>query len=205
MRRILSVILLITLWSACVFANVIATDNFTRANAGNLGANWTNVAGTFAISSNTAECTGTDGSSYGATAWNANSAPNDQYAQITISGTAGSGQTGPSVRMSTVADTFYYALILGGSLYITKVVAGSGTNLVTTTYSPTSGDVVYLSIVGTSLTLKVNGTTKLTTTDSSISSGSFGMAGLFNGTSYISAWTGGGFASATVTSRTIVR
>jgi hypothetical protein len=177
---------------------VIATDNFTRADASTLGSNWTNTdSSSWGISSNQAHCTATGGDSFAFTVWNANAFPNDQYSQITISSLAAlTGLICPGVRMSLSAETSYFCQELSNTLYIVKMVAGSNTNLTSGSYTPAVGDVIYLSAVGTTLTAKVNGTTVLTTTDSSISSGSAGMGGLFIGNStLVTPWTGGNFVS----------
>lgn len=155
------------------------TDNFTRANGTLLG-NWTTVPGTtsWAISSDVAEgnVQASDADAY----VNSVSWPNDQWAQVTVGaiGNVDQAGVGPVVRSSTTGLTGYIAIANGsGHLYLSKAVLGTFTSLGSSPYSAsvTTGDVLYMSVVGTTIIVQKNGTTVATVTDSSIASGSAGM------------------------------
>jgi hypothetical protein len=84
-------------------------DPFTRANAGTLGANWTEATGSagYEIVSNAATNIGAGNA---LTSYTNVLAPVDQYSQcklITITGTTDEGP-GPAVRASTTAITAYF-------------------------------------------------------------------------------------------------
>jgi hypothetical protein len=65
--------------------------------------------------------------------------------------------------------------------FLFKVVAGVTTTLSSDGTSVSNADVYELSVVGTQLTLKRNGTNLFTPTDASLSSGSAGLAGFGSG------------------------
>lgn len=95
--------------------------------------------------------------------------------------TGGNAYFGVTGRMSTSADTYYWGAWYAGTWYITKVLSGSLTFLNTTSSGTlTAGNTYDLELVmsGTGLTLKVNGSTVLTATDSDISSA--GKSGFYN-------------------------
>jgi hypothetical protein len=171
------------------------TDDFNRAD-GSPGSNWTSITNeTYSpvISSNqlipSAGHTTRQGIFY-----NAAAAPNDQYSQITVVANA-TNNDGPAVRVSDSAETFYCLVgTVGtpGSLIFRKVVAGSLSQIgstISTNFA--NGDVLKLSVVGTTLTAYVNGSSVGSTTDSSISSGQFGIFMYGSGSPIIDNWEGG--------------
>jgi hypothetical protein len=85
----------------------IASDNFTRANAGTLGANWTIIAGTYGISSNTAVNTSAPGAS-NPVYWSANTTPNDQCVGVKFTGYSAANHNGPAARVQTGLKSGYY-------------------------------------------------------------------------------------------------
>jgi hypothetical protein len=117
-------------------------------------------------------------------------ATNDMYAEVAVTGAVGggSGLTAPyaAARMvTTSAETFYSAGPLmdpnnfvgfgaGTSVVLNKKVAGANTDLAHTGYSHSNGDVYRCSVVGSTLRAYVNGVLKLTTTDTSITTGTRG-------------------------------
>lgn len=161
--------------------STVFTDDFNRANE-NLEASsdWERTvgsAGDLAISTNRVVS-----QSSGSTAYRCVGASlaDDQYCQALITGgTSGTSGPGVCVRYSASASTFYHFRWTesGGSFYaLFKSVGGSLTSLATSaTGQPTpSADLFRLEVSGTSLTCKVNGSTVITHTDSSISSGPHG-------------------------------
>lgn len=184
---------------------VIATDNFNRANETPLsgGGNWSLSFGDnpWDLSGNVVvprvifnDCV----MHYTAGTW-----PNDQYskADLTVTATVGGDQgVGLTVRGTTAATTYYRAVAdhaASGNVSIAKMVAGVHTTLVSGTFSWTDGATWELRVQGTTLTFLCNGVTVLTTTDSSIASGTPGIALSSNVTSAsIDNWEGGDFSSA---------
>lgn len=156
----------------------IFTDNFNRAN-GAIGGNWTNINGTFGISSNKATSLTLGADSRAQAVYSASFGPdsfgNDQYAQLVLADTT--AYAGVVVRGSLSAYTGYVAVAAGTDSAISKFVAGTPTAVATGGPPFANGDVLRLEISGSTLTLKKNGVVVLTGTDSSISSGYAGIAG----------------------------
>jgi len=106
--------------------------------------------------------------------WTCGTPADDQYAEVLIGYANGGGtyRNGPMVRASLVADTGYGCEVTtNGTIYIREHTAGTVTTLNTASYTATSGDVIRMSAVGTSLSCDVNGTPTVTATDGSITSG----------------------------------
>lgn len=192
--------------------NVLASDNFQRANVSPIGGNWSpEVAGKTAkiVSDVVTNVTvSTQGDSY----WNALTWNADQWSQVTVSSFTASGFIGPSVRMSTSgADTSYKFVgatsgsgvgTLGNWL-LAKRVAGTQTTLFTAPLTVSAGDVLLLVVIGTNLYVYYNGTMVCTVSDSSISSGAPGFnvdatsaSPSLQANASISAWSGGTFQNA---------
>lgn len=192
--------------------NVLASDNFQRANASPIGGNWSpEVAGKTAkiVSDVVTNVTvSTQGDSY----WNALTWNADQWSQVTVSSFTASGFIGPSVRMSTSgADTSYkfVGAVTGsgvgtlGNWLLAKRVAGTQTTLFTAPLTVSAGDVLLLVVIGTNLYVYYNGTMVCTVSDSSISSGAPGFnvdatsaSPSLQANASISAWSGGTFQNA---------
>lgn len=112
--------------------------------------------------------------------YNATSAANDQFAQGTLNfqGYPTSNEAvGVCVRVNSSGSgycaTFYIA---NNQAYIVNMVAGVFTGVVIadgTSWTP--GDVMRLEVVGTTLTLKRNGTTTASQADSTYTAGQYGI------------------------------
>lgn len=180
------------------------TDSFTRANSGDLGSNWGVVTGftskTLAISSNQVG-PGSSESSLCFQYWSADTFANDQYSEAKVLAISTSVYiVAVTVRSSSGALTQYSGGFMG-SVYgdthprIWKWVSGSRTDLaVNSGVDIAANDVIRLEVSGTGLTLKVNGVSQVTTTDSSVTSGKPGLEAqnsLGNGTVLIDDWAGG--------------
>jgi hypothetical protein len=105
----------------------------------------------------------------------------DYDVTVTLTNIAGTTQFPAAAgRINTGADTYYRAQAQtdAGTLYLYKTVAGTTTQLGSTVtgLSYTAGDTITLSMVGTTIVAKYNGTAKITVTDSAISAA--GKAGL---------------------------
>jgi len=107
--------------------------------------------------------------------------------------TTTTGEMGPSLRLDTAADTSYISGYRGSTLswVIAKSVAGKGTILASAAATLTVGNTYTLtfSIVGSALTLLVNGVSTVTATDSTITAAGrvgvrFGAGAATDTTSY---------------------
>jgi hypothetical protein len=152
------------------------TDSFSSGTT--LSASWTVVAGTFTVTGGVAEVASVPAdfranACFTGTTFNAN-----QYAQVTITSVPASADAlGVAVRMSNSAETFYGFYCTNNIWYLFKLVAGTETTILQGTHTPAINDVLYLNVIGTTLTASINGTVVATTTDSSISSGYPGITG----------------------------
>lgn len=192
----------------------LVSDNFTRADAANLGANWSRDVFTssqdFSIVSNRAS-TQTSSNTH-ADYWSAAySGGNDQYAEVTIQTNPAQNDGGPVVRLQTGAQSYYTfdinnndAVALGSSQHA-EVFSVSATvfTLVgsTATLVINAGDVLRVEAQGTTIRGLVNGVQKASGTDSAWASGKVGMAwweGAAASTSTISLWAAGDFSSGAV-------
>ncbi len=152
------------------------SDNFNRADSASLGANWTVANGTsLKILFNTCRPTdGTDGVEW----WNANSFSDTHSSQADI--VSNSLYSGLVVRFrgtSSASNGGYVWHAVFGGIY--KMVNGSFTLLQGSVSTPSNGDTILMSVSGTTITCKINGTTATngTVTDASFSTG--GAPGVF--------------------------
>lgn len=161
---------------------VLATDDFNRANENPLsgGGVWTTQTGeaAMAVVNNTCQrSSNTDCASR----YSGVTAPADQYAQATMTVTAGNfndNRDGPAllVRMQSSTQEYYRGVMTdtsGGS--IVKRVAGVVTTLGTTTTNLINGATIRLEAQGTTLRLFQNGAQLISVTDAALSSGQFGI------------------------------
>lgn len=185
----------------------IVSDNFTRANAPTLGANWSSQTGSsFGIATNAAVNQG--GFSVAADYWSANTFGNAQFSQVTITTLNGSNWSGTIVRAATGGVNTNYSFQSNGSsgtgnTFIRKTVTGTDTEILAISTTVANGDVLYLQIQGTTLIAKKNGVTVGTVTDSSISTGYPGITG-YGGSDILNTWSGGDLTSNSATVAWIV-
>ena len=146
------------------------SDNFARANGG-LGANWTTVDGTCTINNNLVVFTA-GSSTFGLCNYTAVSFSNDQYAEVTMEGGLTSGQLGGvGVRQGSTVPLTGYFLYCGHSFtLLTREIAGVNSTLATTA-GCFAGDVMKLSVSGTTVTSYKNGIIQAQVTDNTIASG----------------------------------
>jgi hypothetical protein len=146
---------------------VVATDNFNRAN-GAIGSNWATVSGwdSYVVSSNAAAPPTVNANCYNL--WAANTIADDQYAQVTILACATSNNdVGVGVLLRAIADastrTFYSVYASNHGTFLSLYVSSVHNHLVdTNSIVWSAGDVLWMGVVGTVITLKQNGTTVLT-------------------------------------------
>ncbi len=153
-----------------------ATDNFNRADEDPLsnGGKWTVVTSFNSLKIVSYACKGPAGSA--GNYWNADTFNDNQYAQCTVSTFANA--TGPTVRNSTTAATFYLANIISTTtIQFYKCISGSYTQLGSNvSVSLSTTDVIKISAEGQNINLYINGTFIDSRSDSDITSG---YAGLF--------------------------
>jgi hypothetical protein len=166
-----------------------ATDDFNRANAGSLGAGWTDFAfgsaGTLTIVSNQCVAVGND-----ALAYINGTFDDDQVAEFDLVSTGGATWTSLMVRASGsgATPTAYIAYIqaaLAGTILIRRVVAGTDTGIYAGANG--SGELVDgvrigMRVAGDVITLTADGVDTVHTVSDpgGIASGNPGM-GLYNG------------------------
>lgn len=177
---------------------VLATDNFNRANAANLGANWTVQSGFAAIPivSNHMDVPASLGVEY----YNGVSWPNDQWSDYicgAIDDRTDEGM-GPAIRINTSSGDLYLSQTNTSETRLYKYVGAVFTQLGSDGASCTTSDQMYAEAVSTSIAVKKNGSTIVgPVTDSAISSGNAGMwsSSAFIGTSPTGDdWRGGDFS-----------
>jgi hypothetical protein len=165
---------------------LLDTDTFNGTNGTSLpsyNANWV-ITDSGGFNNLTIEGTPGVGGA-GSNTRNGSTWTNDQWTELTIDSTnLASDNFFVGVRITTGNAnncTGYWAGYsfgtFGNRTYrIVKFTSSSSfTNLVTGTHTAAVGDVVNVQIVGTSLTLTVNGVTEATVTDATYSTGSPGM------------------------------
>lgn len=157
-------------------------DNFNRANGG-LGANWTTQTSRSApqIVGNLVEASAVGAATDSASHWNADAFNADQFAQIQIAAinTDVNKAVGVMVRSAAAAQT-YYKLTAKGPIglslcELTKTIAGVNTTLATGTEVFSVGDLLRLTVTGTTLVATRNGAPFMQTTDSGIATGQPGI------------------------------
>jgi hypothetical protein len=160
----------------------LLTDNFNRANVSPLAGIWSTMtgAGNLDIVSNALQVGAV--SNDGQVRNNSVTWPNDHWAEVTIT-TLNNGFAGAGVllRAATGANTTYRCSAVGPfgastAVRIDKIVAGSYTAISSSTATVATTDALRCEVQGTTLTLKINGVTRVgPSTDSSIASGSAGI------------------------------
>jgi hypothetical protein len=197
----------------------LASDAFTRANSADLGASWDphpSKSGLFEVLSNAAHITSATNNEDGCETYNAISAPNDQYSEVTLATPSATGLgTGYGVvcRFSPSVNTGYRVVACSEGWELGRFVTGTWTALgsfSTTTFA--DGDVLRLEVrtngANCDWTVKKNGSTVTsgTGTDTSpVASGSVGIAysSASAASDGISAWAAGDFGSASIAPRAL--
>ena len=203
----------LTNWSAGVASaplnfNTLATDNFNRANAPNLGVNWAVGPGLYAIQiiNDQIESAGQGqppGQGHGKEYYIAVSFPSDQWSQAQVI-SSNNDVNGAIVRYQGSSDTHYvgFVSVLGGpgtcSVSIDRDINGAPVVLATdSTYcSVSAGDYMRLQVQGSLLSYidATTGQLLLTAIDTQITGGSPGWSLNPNGGTPTAAnWSGGGF------------
>lgn len=179
-----------------------ASDSFIAGSDQALttySASWTYAAGAWQVSAADGAVGPNSANTEVGAFWNADSFSPDQVSTVVIGKRDAEAAVGPGVRMST-GGNYYGAYTSTSDSYLFKVVSGTWTQLATGAAWP-NGATAELSVVGTSLTVKVNGSTTLTATDSALSTGQAGIVGYHNSWALanISSWTANNVGSSPAT------
>jgi len=154
----------------------LASDDFNRANASDLGANW---AGTdFDITSNEAQVNPALSSNL----YSAVTCPDDGYVEIEIGvlETASDNGVGPLCRAAGNGDTLrgYFAQANAQDLHLYKIETGAAFTLLDSTTGCAQGDIIRITFVGSLISVQKNGVTVISSvSDSTFTSGAAGMWG----------------------------
>ena len=194
-------------WSGGSLPNLSSTasDNFTRANAGWLGVNWWMETGYggfncyFELNSNAASLNTTGSGCAAAAIWTTAFSPNNS-STVTIGSITSGDWVGAVARYTlpagwgdVAAGIYYVALWDSGTLYL---MAYDGTAFHTLqSVTTTQPSTIELDASGTSpvnLTVKVNGTTQITYSDSTYeyTGASAGFAIFGHSSSTVTGWSG---------------
>lgn len=185
---------------------VLATDDFNRADASDLGANWTKKGDQGSddpplhiVSNQAASHLG-----YGATycmIYTGVACPDDHYSQGVIVNCT--NFHGIAARVTDYNNCYVFGIAstyFGGSsstYRIWKVVAGTYTSLGTGTATRATSDVLKIEANGTAIKGYVNGVEDVSVTDSSITTGDFGIwVFATSAAARFDDWEGGDFAAA---------
>lgn len=180
----------------------LASDAFTRADAANLGANWTakNGGQTPGIFSNAVDVTVTGDQNiayYNAVTW-----PNDQYSQATVvAGTAANRAVAVGVRLQAGADrNGYYcgydrSQTGDANRRLWKFTGGTSVwqELAVDPVDIVATEVIKCQIVGTTLKLFVNAVERLSVTVTDYASGNAGiyLDNAAQNVALLDTWSGG--------------
>ncbi|MFE4697272.1 hypothetical protein ACFRIC_09280 [Streptomyces sp. NPDC056738] len=151
------------------------TDSFGRADSSNLGPDWVEVSGDWAIISGQLS----PGSAGGTIILRAAGAmaSNDHFAQVTIAATTAASH-GLWIRGNSNISNGYLWRNDGSAWALFSVVGGSFTVIGTYAVAAAAGDVAKVQAVGSTITAYVNGTLRVSVVDTSVTSGtSVGLRG----------------------------
>jgi hypothetical protein len=165
--------------SKLTMPTAITTDNFNRADSGNIGSDWTEVAGSWNITSNTLNLTSfsttnQDAAGYDVATWDtALSTGTPDYAVEAVINAGGVVGAEAVVVRYIDGNNMYYASIstYNQGLTLIKIVGGVETQLGSTYlggYSNNNNYTLRLAVIGNSLIVTEGGTVRITATDSSI-------------------------------------
>jgi hypothetical protein len=156
----------------------IISDDFNRANAADLGANWT-VAGSWHTNTNRAvvdDFSGTNVAKFTGAAWTGGA---DQYAEATVAVALPSSpdDVGVVARYGTGLNFYEAVTDSAGGLLLNKVVAGGTTLLGLGGTTVAVGGVLRCEAQGTTIRSRLDGVLQTTVTDAAHSTGNPGMHG----------------------------
>jgi hypothetical protein len=201
-------IILILLFFAANAGAATITDDFTRADNSDIGANWDNGYSTSTACAIVNNRVRNPASGDGCVeTWNANSFANNQWAQASFAtyDTTSVARIAVILRAATPPTGDYYRITArrnsgGATTTIQKFIANVGTTLATeSAITWATGDVLYADVSGTTITAKRNGVTVFTATDSALTAGRIGLYISIDGTvdgAEIESFSGGDLTTA---------
>jgi hypothetical protein len=180
------------------------TDTFDRANSTNLGSDWSEDSGDWAINNNNL-VQGTTGNAYRKVRWVGAAMDSNNYSVEVIARSEGGSQgIGPAARCSANTNVTYYSYMIFGSdrAYLLLIQNGSETILATgSTVAANTNYTLRIEVEGNTIRGYLNGTLDVSATDNTLTSGPPGVAaygGTTTNSTYITTWTasdlGGAYA-----------
>jgi len=178
------------------FAATVASDNFNRANGG-LGPNWTSQSdGGLAIASQAVA--GTAAGAVSGDVWSAGTFTGNQYSQVTVTSTqlTGGQWIGPSVRAQNGGLSAYVGIYFwnNGSpeLLLFKRSGSDAWTQLGSSYNSgplAAGARLEVMAAGSKVSFLLNGITRISATNTSLSGGAPGI--MSYGTGRVDNWSGG--------------
>jgi hypothetical protein len=153
------------------------TDDFARGDtAADLGANYTDCLGA-GLGIISGRAYNSDGASSRGSFLTGTTQTDDQYAQAVITGLGSSYYTILLRGNGADATRDCYQVTAGGTneLYITRIVDGANVSEVSGTFTLVEGMVLRGEAEGTTIRLKLDGTERLSKTDSALTTGFTGL------------------------------
>jgi hypothetical protein len=165
--------------------NQLASDNFNRTDAADLGANWdSGYTGYDAFQIDEQFAAADPAGTTKAETYNAITWPDNQYVLLTIGAIQTENYGGPILRAANPATASWYEFghvkfgaTVGTEIY--KNISGTATLLIDDTTTWATSDTLRAYVIGTDIYLDRNGVLLLSTSDSALSSGRGGMVGLW--------------------------
>lgn len=159
-----------TLYDAPVVVGTVITDDFNRADSDDLGADWTEVAGNWAIDTNRLRENANQGGDNRVRNEN-DLASDDHYAEAVVDSITTNKRRGVACRFAAAAQTFYSfnsRPSSTGARELQKWVNGVETTLATDSTTDAVPFTIRLEVDGSSLDGKIGGTSVVTDTDTDI-------------------------------------
>jgi hypothetical protein len=188
------VVALVFATASLVYGALPATEPCDSAGLGAGGVTWTVQDGSI-VTNVSGFCKGTGAGGYRHSFDGGNTYANDQYCQFTYLGGSYAGCTLRSA--GTGGSSRGYNILIGGAgsnrfeIYTAGTPSSIGANDVPTV---SANDIVRFEISGSTLTIKYNGVTQATRTDSTYTSGSAGMM-FYDTNAEIDDWEAGNLTS----------
>lgn len=174
-----------TLTFTAAAAATVFTDDFEDGNS----TGWTSSGGSWSVATDGTRVLRQSGTSSDARARTGASTWTNYTVTARVKPTAYNGSnrfTAVLARAQSNTSYYYLALRSNQTVELKKLVGGSSTTLASAAVTVATGawHTLSLSVSGTSLTGKVNGTTTLTATDSQFASGGIGVATFYAAASF---------------------
>ena len=177
------------------------TDTFDRANSSNLGADWAEDSGDWAIVSNNVRCNTTAGA-YRKLRWVGAALDSANYSVEVVarSGNISNG-IGPAVRLAASSAVTYYGYVIfgGDAAYLVEITAGGEAILDTgSAITASTNYTLRLEVDGSTIRGYLNGVLDVSATDTSLASGPPGIMayGGSDANTYVTTWTASDLAAA---------